>query len=198
MISAMPELRRPLVVAIFGPSGSGKSQVAKTLAEMLGEEVASRVPTDYFLVPRPNGMPFDAYLAQPHAYDWPLIGERLALPPGTATSTPDFDFDAFTRRAPAGGLGFVVRPVMILDAMEPCPQADLRVLLTVPETVRRGRIAARDRRWGTTVIDRWNLLQATWDAVAARAIAPDLVLEAVEPIGTTAGRIAEVVRARNG
>jgi uridine kinase len=193
IISAMPELRCPYVVTIYGPSGAGKSQVAKALVEVLGDDVASRVPTDYFLMPRPNGMSFDEYQAQQYEYDWPLMAERLSMPQGTATTTPDFDFEAFTRRAPEGGLGFELRPVMILDAMEPYPDAGLRVLLTVPDEVRRARIAARDRRWGTTVIDRWDQLQATWDAVDERAVLPDLALDATQPIAATAGRIAEKI-----
>lgn len=158
IISAMPVSRCPYVVTIYGPSGAGKSQVAKALAVVLGEDIASRVPTDYSLMPRPNGMSFDEFHARPHDYDWPLVAERLVLPQGTLGTTPDFDFEAFTRRAPSGGLTFVIRPVMILDAMEPYPGADLRVQLTVSDAVRRTRIAARDRRWGTTVIDRWGQL----------------------------------------
>ena len=186
---------RSSVVTIYGPAGAGKSQVAKAVAAALGEEVAARVPTDYFLVPRSEGMALAEYHGRSLGWDWALLAARLALPLGTATSTPDVDFEAFVRRAPTGGLAFTVRPVMIVDAMAPFPGANLRVLLEAPDDVRRARIVDRDRRWGTTVSDRWEHLQATW-AAARDGVAPDLVLDATRPIADTAARIAEVVRRR--
>jgi uridine kinase len=195
MIAARPGSGDPLIVSLYGPSCAGKSQTAKVLAAHLGEECASRVPADPFVVPRSAGMLMADYRAQPLAWDWALIARRLALPIGTATSTPDFDFDAFTRRSDIGGMAFTVRPVMILDAVAPFPGAGLSVLLAVPDEVRRERIVARDRRWGSRVVDTWDHLQATWAAVHAAAPAPDLVVDATRPIGVNVADIAGAIDA---
>ena len=200
MISANRSSRGLVAVSVFGPSGAGKSQVARALAVALGEETAARVPADSFLVPRPPGMPMAEYRARPLAWDWALLAERLALPLGTRTTTPDFDFDAFVRRDEIGGLPFTVRPLMIVDAMAPYPDADLTVRLDVPDEVRRERLIDRDRRWGTRVIDRWDQLEATWTAARAAAGVPALELDGTRPIAESVHRIAEeihrLVRAR--
>jgi len=195
MIAARSGSRDPLVVSLYGPSCVGKSQTAKALAACLGGERAARMPTDPFIVPRPAGMSMAVYRSRPLAWDWALVARRLALKLGTATSTPDFDFDAFTRRSDVGGMAFTVRPVMILDAIAPYPDAGLHVLLEAPDEVRRERIVKRDRRWGSHVIDTWGHLQATWDAVRAAAPPPRLVIDATQPIGLSVARIVAAIDA---
>lgn len=161
---------RPRTIAIYAPSGAGKSQLAKRTAAVMGEDAASRVAVDYFLVPRPETMVRPAFNLLPLRYDWDLLAARLALPIGTETSAPDVDFTTFFRRADTGGIAFTVRPVMLLDAMEPYPDADFRVLLALPDAVRLERIAARDRRWDTNVRERTGHLDATWKHWGSRRI----------------------------
>ena len=148
-------------VTIYAPSGSGKSQLAKATAELLGPDLATRVPTDYFFIPRPVAMPMATFDCLPLGYDWALIASLLALPIGTQVSTPDAEFTTFTRRAETGGLPFVIRPVMLLDAMVPYPHASLRVRIDVPDDVRLHRIRERDVRWGSNVAQRTGHLDAT-------------------------------------
>ena len=163
---------QPLIVSIVGPSGAGKSQLAKLTQSMLGDDLASRIPTDYFFMPRPANMPLTTFLEQPLRYDWELLRTRLRLPIGTPVETPDADFKVFTRVSDAGGRPFTIRPVMITDAMAACPDAGLVVVLDVPAVVRRDRIAARDIRWGTNVLANWKHLETTWGRVGPTSRPP--------------------------
>lgn len=186
----------PLVVSICGPSNAGKSQLAKATAATLGEEVASRVPVDYFFVPRGPDESLAAFHARPMRWDWPLLRQRFALPVGTATSTPDADFDAFRRNAEEGGLPFTIRPVMLCDAMAPVPGSDLVVVLEVPREERQRRIVERDARWGTRVADRMTHLDATWRETSV-GLRPDLVLDGTLPLTRLAADLAGVIRRMN-
>lgn len=134
-------------VTIYAPSGSGKSQLAKATAELLGSDLATRVPTDYFFMPRPDAMPMATFDRLPLRYDWELIASLLALPIGAHVSTPDAEFTTFTRKENSGGRPFVIRPVMLLDAMVPFPHANLFVRIEVPDEVRLHRIRERDIQW---------------------------------------------------
>ena len=147
---------RPIVVSICGPSGTGKSQLAKVIVTKLGDGLSARVPTDYFLMPATE--PLRSYLAVPLRYDWALLARVLALPVGTPMSTPDFDFTTFQRRDVTGGLSLTLRPIMVTDAIYPYSGADAAVLLSAPDETRRERIARRDEVWGTRVIERWTNL----------------------------------------
>ncbi len=169
---------RKIVVSICGASGLGKSQLAKTLVAKLGDEESVRVPTDNYLVPAME--PLEAYAARPLRYDWALLEQVLALPEGTATTTPAFDFEAFRRVADIGGKPFIVRRIVVIDAMYPYPKADAKVLLAPPSDVRKARIVERDKVWGTTVIGRWDHLEVTRSDLEAMNVTYDLVLPGTE------------------
>jgi uridine kinase len=147
----LPGAGHCLVLSICGGSGCGKSTLAKAVCARLGQENASRIPTDYYLCSNPFAS-LAEFMARPLAYDWPAVESALAEPQGTPVSTPDYDFVAFRRLAGRGGMDFVIRPLMIIDAMVPYPRADLTVLLDAPDDERRRRILARDHIWGTEVI----------------------------------------------
>jgi uridine kinase len=185
MIDANRKQQNAFVVSICGASNAGKSQLAKATVARLGSGIASRVPVDYFFVPRPESVSLDAFFSQPLRWDWDLLRERLVLPIGTRTSTPDADFDAFQRRAPHGGPEFTVRPIMLCDAMAPFPQFDLVVLIDAPDDERLSRAAERDLRWGTSVGNRWMHLEETWRN-ASKELVPDLILDGTEPVTVTA------------
>lgn len=195
MIDANRIQQNPFVVSICGPSGAGKSQLAKATVRELGDHVAARVPVDFFFVPRPREMPLDLFLVQPLRYDWSLLGDRFACPCGAVTSTPDADFELFLRRANEGGQSFTIRPVMICDGMEPYPGSDLVVRLDAAPEVRWGRIAERDRRWGTRVHARLDHLEATWQ-VASRHISFAAVLDGTVSLATTVRVLASMIRER--
>ena len=181
---------RPIIVSICGPSNAGKSQLAKAVAVAVGEHCCARIPTDYFLnLPSAPG----PCTPTPITYDWALLDQIVDQPLGTTVTTPDVDFDRLVRRAPAGGLAFVVRPILVTDAFVPHPAATVRIRLTASASVRRARIIARDARWGARVVERWDLLEHTWDDVASRSDHWDLRLSGEEPIEDNAALIAELV-----
>lgn len=189
---------RRAVVSIAGGGGSGKSQMAKAVVALLGEDVATRVPMDWFLVPRT--VPMAEWLTQPLAWDRDAVRALLAAPIGETRQTPPFDFETFERSEATGQrMEIPIRPVMVLDAMAPWPDAELSVLLDVPEAVRRERIADRDIRWGSRVQDRWGAqMEPTWREIAARPHRFDLVLDGGRPIDENAGRIVAALRAVDG
>jgi uridine kinase len=182
---------KPFLVTITGGAGSGKSQVAKSTAAELGELHASRVPTDYFMLPRAAGDPLDTFLGRPLRYDWAVLQSIIRLPIGAHTTTPDVDFERFTRRGTTGGLPLVVCPVMICDAMLPYPEANLLVRLDVPDEIRFARVVERDIRWGTRVQDRWQHLEMTWQEVSEAPV--DIVMDGREPLTTNARRLAAII-----
>lgn len=187
---------QPFTVSIVGPSASGKSQLAKRTAAELGEDVACRIPTDYFFVPRPADQSLLDFLRQPLRYDWPLLARHLAAPTGTVRSTPDADFTSFYRLAEGGGRKFVIRQVVIVDAIAAYPGGDLLVRLDVPDAVRRERLRERDIRWGTAVAANWEHLEITWRRAREEMRSPEIVLDGECSIAVNAGALAEHIRDR--
>ncbi len=185
---------RRTIVSIAGGGGSGKSQVAKSVVALLGEDIAARVPMDWFLVPR--AVPMAEWLTQPLAWDQDAVRALLAAPVGETRQTPPFDFETFARSEATGQrMTIPIRPVMVLDAMAPWPDADLSVLLDVPAAVRRERIADRDIRWRSRVLDRWETqMEPTWRGIAAREHRFDLVLDGERPIAINAAAIVTSLR----
>ncbi len=190
-----PVIGRPYVVSIVGPSAAGKSQLARRTATELGEEVASRIPTDYFFIPRDAGQRLSEFLARPLQYDWPLIEALLTQPIGTDLSTPDADFTTFLRRGERGGRPFTVRPVMIVDAMVAYPDADLLVRLEVPDEVRRERLRKRDIRRGSHVLANWEHLNATWQAALEEMRLPTMTLDGEQSIEANASALVGAIGA---
>lgn len=94
--------RRPLLLAIAGSSGSGKSWLAARLARALGP-TAQVLSLDRFYRDRSTLSPaarrrvnFDS----PRAIDWPLFLRCLRrLQSGRSTAVPLYDFATHTRRA---------------------------------------------------------------------------------------------------
>jgi uridine kinase len=183
-----------LVVSISGASGVGKSQLAKAVAARLGDDLCARVPADYFIVPATQPLP--EYFEQPLAYDWDLLEQTLAEPIGTTARTPGLDFTLFQRTATAEQRPFMIRPVMVVDAMYPYPGADLTVLVEVPESVRRARVAERDLRWNTDVAARWAHLELGRRHLERTTTSYDLRLSGEQPLAENAAVIADEVQRR--
>lgn len=199
MIDPQPEQPangETFIVSIVGPSASGKSQLARRTAAVLGDGIASRIPTDYFFIPRPAGQSLPVFLRQPLRYDWTLLAHLLGLPIGSVVSTPDADFTGFRRIADSGGRPFTIWPVMIVDAMAAFPAADLLVRLDVPDDVRRARLRERDVRWGSDVSANWTHLEITWRMARDAMRLPDIALDGERPFKVNIMALAGEIRAR--
>ena len=178
------------IVSICGPSGSGRSTLAKVLVESLGHEASVRIPADYYLVPAPSRA---AFLERPLQYDWEPLEHAARALPGNTVITPDFDFETFRRIALVGGRTFIARPVAIIDALYPAPFADVKVLLTAPDAVRRERVRRRDKVWGTQVAERWEHLNLSHAQLEAMPETYHLVLSGDHAAVENARRIVALV-----
>lgn len=163
----------PLIVAIDGPSGSGKSVLASIVAETLGAIV---VPTDDFFAAEITDAEWEARSPRERAadgIDWRRLRQD-AIEPLRATLPARwraFDFQAGLRpdgtypmraalaeRQPAA--------VVILDgAYSARPELadiiDLSVLVQAPARERRERLAARE---APDFLEAWH---ARWDVAEA-------------------------------
>lgn len=183
-----------LVVSICGPSGSGKSTTAKALCERLGEHRSVRIPADYYLVPRSG--PLRDYLLQPLQYDWASLQKAVLASPGSLVETPDFDFESFQRLALVGGRTFISRPIQIIDAMYPCPFADIKVLVSAPCDTRLRRIASRDLAWGTLVLNRWDHLEICRQYLQTLAVRYDVRLSGTQTVETNVATLCQTIEER--
>jgi hypothetical protein len=160
-----------MIISLYGGAGSGKSTAAKRLVERIGASRAARIPTDFYLASHPKTV---------LEYDWARLAADLSSPPGAYLLCPGYDFVHFQQLPDADRRGFFLRPLMITDAMRPCPRAVRAYFLDAPEALRRDRVAARDSVWGARCLDHWALYQATL-ALSVRERTPDGVIDAAQP-----------------
>ena len=181
------------IVSVCGPSGAGKSQLAKALTSSFGEDACARVPADYFIMPVVG--PLDESLNLPIVYDWATMYRTVARPLGEVVSTPRFDFSTFKRSYDGDTRSFVVRPLLIIDAMYPYPCADFVVQLELDASERRQRIIDRDGEWSTRVLDRWEQLVASEAQLRKSEVTPDLILSGGAPIAENVRHVSRAVTA---
>jgi len=92
---------KPLIIGIAGGSGSGKSTVARNVAQALRTESVAFIDMDaYYLnfVALPIEERRKINWDHPDAFDWPLLIEQLErLAAGEAVEKPVYDFVTHTR-----------------------------------------------------------------------------------------------------
>jgi uridine kinase len=163
----------PILVALDGPSGSGKSSVARIVAEALDVTV---VPGDDFFAAGITDAEWASRSPRDRAadaVDWRRL-RREALEPllrGTAARWHGFDFHAGTR--PDGSyarrtdfMECPPAPVIVLDGAysarpELADLIDLAVLVDAPAQIRHERLA---RREAASFLEAWH---ARWDSAEA-------------------------------
>jgi uridine kinase len=144
---------RPLLVAIVGGSGAGKSWLAEKLQTRLGKK-AARLSLDDFYRDRANlpaGRRAKLNFDHPRAIDWGSVeralGELLA---GTNARVPRYDFKTHTRLH--GPRILKPRPIMLVDGLWLLRRPSirrlfgLRIFLDCPTHTRLRRRLARDQR----------------------------------------------------
>jgi uridine kinase len=183
-----------IIISICGGSGSGKSMLAKHLAEKLGPEIAARIPTDFYLKTN-HYCSREEFLQHPLQYDWELLTTILGGVDGTWITSPIYDFIHFERIAAEGGRSFILRPIMIMDAMIPYPIANIALFMRCPDEERKRRIIERDQQWRTRVIDYWNVHQVTLKNLLCSSPRFDLELDGLEPVETNVERVLSLLPA---
>ena len=144
----------PVLVAITGGSGAGKSSLAAGLAVRLGPERAVVVAQDAYYVDRSH-LPVDVRASLnydvPEAWDRELIVEHLrALRAGRAVPVPMYAFTTHTRHDGARVVEpkavVLVEGLTLLSDPEIRSLFDLRLFVDAPDAIRYQRRVARDTR----------------------------------------------------
>ena len=144
---------QPLLVAIVGGSGAGKSWLAKKLQTAL-EPHAARLSLDDFYLDRSHvhsarraKMNFD----HPRAIDWPYVEKALGeLLAGRSVHLPRYNFKTHCRLPEQNVLA--ARPVVLVDGLWLLRRPSLRrvfglkIFIDCPSRTRRQRRLARDLR----------------------------------------------------
>jgi uridine kinase len=147
----------PLIVAVDGRSGVGKSTLARTLAERVE---ACVIEGDDFYA---GGIELRADSAVARAaacIDWTRQRSVLqGLAAGREACWRAFDWDAFDGRLRDEPTWIGPRPIVILEGVyaarpELADLLDLRVALLAPDDVRLARLAARDGAIGFLLQER--------------------------------------------
>lgn len=144
---------RPLIVAIAGGSGAGKSWLADRLQKSLGRN-AVRISLDDFYRDR-SGLPLERRAKinfdHPRAIDWPRV-ERVLRDclAGRAARVPSYDFKTHCRLKTSKILN--PKPIILVDGLwllrRPSLRSlfGLRIFLDLPTRIRLRRRVARDLR----------------------------------------------------
>jgi uridine kinase len=170
----------PLLVAIVGGSGSGKSWLAKKLHAALDPD-AVRLSLDDFYRDRSHLHPvrraklnFD----NPRAIDWLTVEKALAdLRAGSEACLPTYNFKTHCRLADENTLA--PKPVVIMEGLWLLHHASVRevfgvkIFIECPARMRRSRRLARDlRSRGRSRASILEQLRSTVEPMYARFVAP--------------------------
>jgi len=187
---------RPYFIGIAGPSGSGKSELSRRLADLMPGAV-SVFPLDSYYLPLDHLTPeqraarnFD----HPDSLDWALAFDHLdRLARGLAAAQPVYLFDQHTRSSrsviilPARYV--IVEGILALHPPGLRRRLDLKVYVDTPDEVCRARRLERDVVCrGRTKESVERQYEETVRPMAARFVWPsrawaDLVVSGVQPIG---------------
>ncbi len=147
-------MEKPTFIGISGGTGSGKTTIARSLSERLGEDRTLLIPQDSYYKDR-SDMPLSERgkinYDHPRAFDMDLMISQLTeLLKGSAVELPIYDYKLHVRK----GRGRLVCPkeVIILEGIlvfvEPIlkEMMDLKVFVALPDDVRFIRRLLRDMR----------------------------------------------------
>jgi uridine kinase len=185
----LDELEPPIVIALDGRSGAGKSTMAAALVDRLPATV---IPTDDFFAADITNAGWDERTAAERArdaIDWRRMRESALEPllAKRAASWHPFDFSAGTRADGTYAMApNAVRrepaPVIILDGAysarpELADAIDLCVLVEVAASTRLTRLAARENAaFLAAWHDRWDAAEAYYFTTVRPPTAFDLVV----------------------
>jgi uridine kinase len=168
----LADLQRPMVIALDGGSGAGKSTVALSLARKLGAAV---IPLDDFFAADIPDRQWDRFTAEEKrekVFDWKRVRSQCIEPllQGRPARWRAFDFESGLRPDGTYGMEAKVKQqapadvLLIEGAYSAGPEladlADLAILVDVPEEERHGRLKEREglpfsNKW----ITRWEKVE---------------------------------------
>ncbi len=184
-----------IIISICGAAGTGKSSLAKKVVHTLGTDIASRVPTDYYLKSY-SGEPYEEFISTPFRYDWELLKKVFQIPIGIVTETPDYDFVKLARLNKTGGKPFTVSRYMIVDSMLPCPESNFIFKIETPADLRLKNIKERDKAQKANSARNWEKMELTASELNSRKYKYDLVLNGFSELDENAAKIVEYLRSK--
>jgi len=165
-ITALAQSTTPLVVAIDGRSGTGKSTLAACIARVVGATVVDQ--DDFY-----SGGSLEDWRALTvsgkvdRVIDWRRVRTQVLEPlrAGKMASWHPFDWESMAGLA-AQTISVSPSPIVILDGAyssrrELADLVDLSILVVLPEDERRKRLLIRE---GEVYVDAW---QSVWDDAEA-------------------------------
>lgn len=169
---------RPIVIAIDGKSGAGKSTFAAALAERTG---AALIEGDDFFVGGVDLAGDDPASRARRCIDWKRQREVLAaLRAGRHATYRAFDWQAFNGKLCDEAAQIEPKPIIILEGVyaarrELADLVDLRVLLEAAESVRAERLLLREGAIGQWE-RQWHEAEDWYFRQAVRPADFDLIL----------------------
>ena len=140
-----------LIIGIAGGTGSGKTTLAKNIAEHFGDKISLLRHDDYYKAH--DSMSIEELAAlnydHPDAFDWELLFEHLdALKRGEAIECPIYDYAIHnraeeTRRVVATPV-ILLEGILIFDSERVCDMLDLKIFVDTDADVRILRRIMRD------------------------------------------------------
>ena len=146
--------KRPFLIGIAGPSGSGKSALAVALHQELGASSTSVIPMDAYYQDL-SRLPFEERCARnfdaPEALDWDLLESHMeALLAGESIEQPCYDFATHTRRGQSRSVQplpyLLVEGILALHSKSMRQLFGLSVYVDASEDVCLARRIERDMR----------------------------------------------------
>ena len=140
-----------LIIGIAGGTGSGKTTLAKNIADHFGDKISLLRHDDYYKAH--DSMSIEELAAlnydHPDAFDWELLFEHLdALKRGEAIECPIYDYAIHnrakeTRRVVATPV-ILLEGILIFDSERVCDMLDLKIFVDTDADVRILRRIMRD------------------------------------------------------
>ncbi len=181
-----------IIISICGAAGSGKSNIAKKLVREIGDYMASRIPSDYYLKSY-NNEPYEEYMNSPFKYDWEMIKKVILTPIGLQCESPDFDFNKLIRIAKTGGKPFTSRRYMIVDSILPYPSSNFVIKINAPSDLRLSRVKDRDKAQNMNSVRNWKKMEATANELESGKYKFDLLVSAFDDPEDCVRKIMEVI-----
>lgn len=188
-------MKDKIIISICGAAGTGKSALASEVTNLLGKNLACRIPTDCFLKSY-IGVSYDEFISSPFKYDWNLLKELIIKPIGSDLQTPDYDFNKFLRINKTGGRTFTLKRYIFIDSMIPFPSSNFIIKLTAPEKVRIERIKKRDSSQGVNSFRNWEKMEITAKLLEENDYKYSLVLNGEEKAKENSVKIVEYLKLR--